>query len=375
MPPCSNRSPVPDLLFDDVQQTRLEEIGPYLADPCRLDARLPLHRVTVFTTFACNLACEYCKTMTADPRQYPAAFDLASFRSMLARLDPTPVRHIHFTGGEAGLVRDLPGMVALARRRGVPGLSITSNGSLPPPFYRTLVESGLNEVRITLSARDAGTGELLAGREQAWDRAVASVRLLTGLRDAGWPLFVIVNTVISERNRMDADNIVDFLLSLGIDDMKLITVVQRKEDLGNFPEAERVVDGVRRALARYPEASLPLLRRKLQTVFSPDAIGLDAVPPDPAWRCYIPLTERTVDSLHYYPCSVYRREGGAPLGSVVEPQRVQMAKSIDFVLNGDCTSDPICRRYCLHCTRTFNVNANILARSPRADGRPPSTSI
>jgi MoaA/NifB/PqqE/SkfB family radical SAM enzyme len=220
-----------------------------------------------------------------------------------------------------------------------------------------------------------GTGELLAGREQAWDRAVASVRLLTGLRDAGWPLFVIVNTVISERNRMDADNIVDFLLSLGIDDMKLITVVQRKEDLGNFPEAERVVDGVRRALARYPEASLPLLRRKLQTVFSPDAIGLDAVPPDPAWRCYIPLTERTVDSLHYYPCSVYRREGGAPLGSVVEPQRVQMAKSIDFVLNGDCTSDPICRRYCLHCTRTFNVNANILARSPRADGRPPSTSI
>jgi hypothetical protein len=65
-----------------------------------------------------------------------------------------------------------------------------------------------------------------------------------------------------------------------------------------------------------------------------------------------------VDRDAYYPCSVYVREGGAPIGPLTDPPALQRARTARFVSEGDCLSDPICRRYCLHCTRAFNSLAN-----------------
>ena len=113
-------------------------------------------------------------------------------------------------------------------------------------------------------------------------------------------------------------------------------------------------------LLAYPAERFPLLRRKLRTVFADDAIGLATARPaaDGSWRCYIPLTERTVDGEYYYPCSVWLREGGAPLGRTDEPQAEQRRKSAAFVSGHDCRREPICQRYCLHCTRQFNDAVN-----------------
>ena len=102
------------------------------------------------------------------------------------------------------------------------------------------------------------------------------------------------------------------------------------------------------------------MRRKIATVLSREAIGLEGLSgaAQADFRCYVPLTERTVDATYYYPCSVYLREGGAPLGMLAEPQDMQRAKSAAFVRQGACGSDPICRRYCLHCTKNYNLAAN-----------------
>jgi len=94
--------------------------------------------VTVFLTYRCNLDCPYRKTITRtaeDLRAFPqkgVTYDYDSFRELLLRLGEAPIRHLHFTGGEAALVRDLPRMVRLAKERGVSWVSMTSNGTLPP---------------------------------------------------------------------------------------------------------------------------------------------------------------------------------------------------------------------------------------------------
>ena len=119
-----------------------------------------------------------------------------------------------------------------------------------------------------------------------------------------------------------------------------------------------IVADLSHQLAQQPPEALPLLRRKLKTVFAKDAIGIDHEPSQPRWRCYIPLTERTVDSVSYYPCSVYLREGGEPLGRLTDSPELQRKRSAEFVRDADCLTDPICRRYCLHCTRAFNDGAN-----------------
>ncbi|MEQ1910373.1 MAG: radical SAM protein [Vicinamibacterales bacterium] len=359
------RSGVPDLIFQDVREQRVRDIEPWLDTPEGIDARASLHRVTVFATYRCGLACPYCRSRVrdaADLERQPhrgLAFDRDSFARFLDSLD-SPVEHLHFTGGEATLVRDLAHMVKAAKDRGVSHISVTSNGVSPAVPYEALIEAGLSEVRISLDAREPVQGAALTGRTGAWTAAVDTIRRLAALRRSGAAFFLIVNTVITMENRRDMADIVRFVMALGVDDLKLIASVDDTPVLGAFEEQVEAVTKVEEHLRTLPREAFPLLRLKLRTVFSQRAVGLADTRPDRPddWRCYIPLTERTVDRVFYYPCSVYLRESGAPLGRIDEPPDEQRAKTVAFVRDGRCLDDPICRRYCLHCTREFNESAN-----------------
>jgi hypothetical protein len=220
------------------------------------------------------------------------------------------------------------------------------------------IAAGLDELRVSLDAADAALGQALTGRPRAWETAVRTIKAVAEARRNGAAVFLIVNTVVTSENRVRLPEILAFVLALDPDDVKLITSVDQKEGLGEFPEAARVRAALTAALAPYPAERFPLLRRKLDTVFAADAIGLSMPEPSNGFRCYVPLTERTVDGRFYYPCSVYLREGGAPLGRIDEPQELQRAKTAAFVKRADCLRDSICTRYCLHCTRNYNIAAN-----------------
>ena len=366
----SVRSLVPDLLFEDVQDERLAELSPFLAYPELVSQSAPLHRITLFATKRCNLACTYCKMIApgqpgAKDMRFSSSetFTLAHFREFLHSHRGTAIRHLHLTGGEPALVPQLDEMVRMARADGAQRISLTSNGSLPWDHYLRLVRAGIDEIRISIDAPDAIAGRFLTRRHWAWQRAVANVRALAARRDRGAPFFLIVNSVVNTQNRHRLDELLRFLLALGPNDVKLIAAVDEKDILPAFVERESMMARVQQLLASVPAFAYPLLRRKLSTVFTPEAIGLEPIEgmADQPWRCYVPLTERTVDTTHYYPCSVYLREGGQALGQVDEPQELQRSKLAHFVREANCLQDPICRRYCLYCTRQLNVRANTLA--------------
>lgn len=365
------RSRAPDLLFEDVLDARVADLGTLVDDPSTVGAEDALHRVTVFLTYRCNLACPYCKTIARTAEELAArpqkakTYAFEDFERLLDTHGATRIEHLHFTGGEAVTVRDLARMARRAKERGVVRTSLTSNGTLPPERYLELVDAGIDEIRLSIDAADEAAGERFTARRGAWRRSVRTARALGRARREGADFFLIFNLVVTPGNRRDLPRIARFLLALGADDLKLITEVDRARDLADFPDRERVERELAEVVAALPAERFPLLRRKLGTVFAPDSIGLDRARPvaDGTWRCYVPLTERTVDAVNYYPCSVYLREGGAPLGSIDEPQDVQRAKTAAFVARGDCTTDPICARYCLHCTREFNQRANDARRN------------
>ena len=355
-----------NLLFEDEQERRLDELGGLLANPEQLGPEEPLHRLTVFLTYRCNLDCPYCKTIARSESELEArpakrvSHTLASFERLLATHAGTPLRHLHFTGGEASLIPELPEMLRRARAAGVERLSLTTNGTLPASRYLALIEAGLDELRISIDAPDALLGRALTQRRRAWSSSVETLAALSAARREGANFFLIVNAVIGLANRERVVELVRFLLGFAPDDLKLITEVDARDALGSFPGVASAKAELEALIADLPPESMPLLRRKLETVFSPEAVGLETeeAPEGRRWRCYIPLTERTVDGVAYYPCSVYLREGGAPLGPLEDPPELQRQRSADFVQDTDCLQDPICRRYCLHCTRSYNARAN-----------------
>ena len=102
-----------------------------------------------------------------------------------------------------------------------------------------------------------------------------------------------------------------------------------------FSKKNDLIAQAQALLADYPLEAFPLLRRKLNTVFEAESIGLAQISTpsqgENPWRCYIPLSERTVDRQYYYPCSVYLREGGQALGEISEAAEIQYQKTARFV--------------------------------------------
>ena len=353
---------VPDLIHDRWKWRRTREIETHLLE--RGD-EMPavLHRLVLFVTFRCNLRCRYCKT--TGPARAGAGpgkrrdYDLGLFRRMLDSLRPLSVRHIHFTGGEATLSKDLPHMVALAEEKGIL-TSLTTNGTAPVETYRDLVEKGLREVRVSLDSPFHREFDEAVGRSGTFRRVTKTLEALVRLRDEEMKdLFIIINACVGRRNRHILPTLVERFADLRPNDIKLITQVQDAESLGDFETRQAMTARVEELLAPLGEEAFPLLRYKLKTLFDKEAIGLRDADRDELRHCFIPLTERTVDSTGYYPCSVYLREGGAPTGDILgESLQVQHRKILDFIRSSACLDDPICKKYCLHCCKAFNRYAN-----------------
>ena len=69
------------------------------------------------------------------------------------------------------------------------------------------------------------------------------------------------------------------------------------------------------------------------------------------------LNEARVEDVHQKPVHTGATRA-VSFSTIDEPISLQSKKIADFVNNGNCLSDPICRRFCLHCTKNFNVAAN-----------------
>ncbi len=356
----------PDLIYQDARFERIREISPCF----RSDAVMPperIHRVTLFATFRCNLSCPYCHTIHNRPRRRspddPVEYTLPLFRRVVDRMDVGAIDHVHFTGGEATLVKDLPDMVADAAERGIV-TSLTTNGTASPRFYRELVERGLREVRISCDTHAPERFDACVGRRGAYERVRASIRELTRLRDEeGSPVHIIINMCVSRDNREELVDLVKASAALNPDDVKLIPLSQESKGLGDFGERRRVVEALEAFLADMPENRFPLLRRKLNTVFARHTWGFDDLASERLMaHCFVPLSERTVDATSYYPCPVYVREGGEPLGRLTERFSEQQEKTLAFVRGESCREDPICRTNCINCLKVFNLTANALER-------------
>ena len=340
-----------------------------------------LERITLFTTFRCNMACPYCQTIRHNPPDPETEFTLDGLCRLLDTYAPTPIRHIHFTGGEATLNPDLAAMVNESARRGITS-SLTTNGLAPFSLYERLMNEGLCEIRISCDGTDSQSKRTVPDyRDQTFQETVIErIRALVRLKERRkQPFSIIVNSCVSYDNRIAMAEQVAALMALNPDDIKLIPISYESPSLGNFQERHAVVRAIETRLTRLPPERFPLLRSKLATVFAPDTWGFrDWTGAHLMRHCYLPLTERTITSKGYYPCPVYVREGGPPLGPLTDGREVQHQTIAAFAQGESCREDPICLDNCVNCLKRFNLLANaVIGRSAlgKSGNREPITHL
>ena len=130
-------------------------------------------------TNRCNLLCETC------PRTFEALeppMDL-SWELFIKIVDQAPniARVVLHGVGEPMLVRDLPRMIRHLKARGTHVLFNTNGTLLAPRKQMEIIETGLDELRVSLDAAEAATFMKVRGKDM-FDRIVRNVSSFTNLQ-------------------------------------------------------------------------------------------------------------------------------------------------------------------------------------------------
>src|SRR6202167_4533205 len=114
-------------------------------------------------TNRCNLLCEICPR-TFEELEPPADMSWSLFTKIVDQV-PDVARVVLHGGGEPMLVKNLPRMIRYLKDRGTYVLFNTNGTLLQPKKFQALIDTGLDELRVSLDAADRASYLRVRGKD------------------------------------------------------------------------------------------------------------------------------------------------------------------------------------------------------------------
>lgn len=300
----------------------LKEIGFYTLSDARArqsSISSPLWRAELILTGRCNFKCPYCRTVGG--QDMPIEQALATVNLWCDQ----GLKNVRFSGGEPTMYKGLVDLVKLAKSRGTERIAISTNGASSMKLYKELLEAGVTDFSISLDACCAEDGDKMAGgRKGAFRRVVNSIRELSKLT------YVTVGIVLTPDNKDAAEEIIKFADNLGVSDIRVIPAAQHGVKLPKLEVSSEI-------LAKYP-----ILKYRIENLANGGSVrGLSSTD---SRRCGLVLDDMAVMGDKHYPCIIYMREDGQPIGTVGPNMRAEREA---WYMMHDSFVDPICSKNCL----------------------------
>ena len=318
---------------------KLEEIGFYSLSNNRMLNSGPdsqMQRCEMIINDYCNFSCPYCKgldqSIFADRKRREMTLEEMK-RNVDYWCDSGPLQNIRFSGGEPTLHKNIVEIVAYAKEKGITRIAISTNGSNSKELYDQLIEAGVNDFSFSLDAKDATTGDYMAGGiPGAWNKVIDNIRYVSK------KCYTTVGMVLTPKNIDDFVDTVEFASSLGVTDIRVISSAQWNRPLTS--------------LADIPEAILrkhPILRYRIGNFIEGKPIR--GINDNDANKCGLLVDDSVIAGQFHYPCVIYMREQGAPIGKVGPTMREDRVK---WYNKRDTHKDPICKKNCLDVCVDYN---------------------
>lgn len=319
--------------------TVLEKIGFYTLSDERArtsSETSPLARCELILTGRCNFKCPYCRGLRTD---LGLSNDL-SFEAAQATLElwiAQGLQNVRFSGGEPTLWPGLVDLVKIAHKGDVQRIAVSTNGSASIETYVDLWRSGVNDFSISLDSDCCSTSEKMTGGVKSFNHVLESIKTLSQLT------YVTVGMVFTEQNIDDCVESIIFVSSLGVSDIRIIPSAQFNRALSCAADA----------LPNPFLDQFPILAYRVRNIcLGKHVRGLRS---EDSGQCRLALDDMIVAGDYHFPCVIYMREGGDPIGKIGPRVRQERA---EWVASHDAHRDPICREMCLDVCIDFNNVAN-----------------
>jgi pyruvate-formate lyase-activating enzyme len=310
-----------DIGFYTLSDARAEQVGP----------TSPLKRCELVLTRDCNFRCPYCR--------HSGPTHSATWREAVSVVDQWAdggLEAVRFSGGEPTLWPDLARLVSRAHDRGIKRIAISTNGSASLSLYSELLAAGVNDLSVSLDGSKQAVVDEMTG-------VSGSFRQISGVIAAlAQHTYLTVGMVVTPRNLSTVRDTILWASFLGAQDIRIITAAQ----WGGATTAPR--------LPRYIVDAHPILKYRMERLRRGRPIrGLG---PNDAARCSLVLDDMAVSGGYHYPCIIYMRERGNPIGRCGGLAQMRGERN-DWYAAHDSRSDPICSLYCLDVCVAHNNKA------------------
>lgn len=314
----------------------LESIGFYtLSDKRAKNASItsPLQRCEMILTDRCSFKCPYCRGLRKDVAGGDLQFTQAMYTLKLWVEDG--LRNVRFSGGEPTLYPRLVELIKYCKDNGVKRIAVSTNGASSMKMYQRLIDAGVNDFSISLDACCASIGDTMAGIKGAWVKVVSNIKELSKLT------YVTVGMVFTEENIDRCVESVLFADWLGVSDVRVIPSAQYNVAL------TRLAILPAKVLDKYP-----ILKYRIRNVHNNRHVR--GIGEHDCSKCPLVLDDMAVAGNKHFPCIIYMREQGDPIGEVGPHMRQER---LDWFKKHNTKTDPICSKNCLDVCIQYNNTA------------------
>lgn len=313
----------------------LGEIGFYTLSEERVrtaSATSPIIRAELLLTNKCNLHCPYCRGIRND---WGGEMSLPLAQDWLTLLGQHELKNVRFSGGEPLLYPLLDILVKGCTRLGVERIAISTNGTGQMEDYKKLICLGVNDFSISLDAACCSVGEVMTGGcKDAWEKTSSTIKELSKLT------YVTVGIVFTEVNVGQVSEIIKYVQSLGPADIRIIPSAQYNQGMD---------------MLQVQFLGYPILQYRMSK--TRNIRGLEK---GDTHKCSIVLDDLAIYGQWHFPCVIYFREGGDPIGKIRENFRLERKKWSE---DNDIWKDNICQKNCLDVCKEYNNQKFLFSHS------------
>ena len=317
----------------------IKEIGFYTLSDERvknvsIDSQMK--RCEMIITEYCNFTCPYCRGLK-DEIYGNRSIKQLSLSEVKSNIDlwclNEPLENIRFSGGEPTLHKDIVEIVSYAKHKGIKRIAISTNGSNKIELYKTLIDVGVNDFSISLDACCADDGDKMAGGVKgSWNVVVKNIEEISKLT------YVTVGVVLTPENIDRTIDTIRFAHSLGVSDIRIISAAQWNMPIPRLNEVEKEILDAH-----------PILKYRVNHFA--EGVNVRGIVDTDSHKCAIVLDDSAIAGDFHYPCIIYMREQGVPVGKVGINMRQER---LDWFNNHYTHTDTICKKNCLDVCRSHN---------------------
>lgn len=295
-----------------------------------------MKRCEMIITEYCNFKCPYCRGLKSEIYGDRSKKELSLYeikRNIDFWCENEPLENIRFSGGEPTLHPDILSIVRYAKDKGINRIAISTNGSNTSYLYEQLIDAGVNDFSISLDACCAEDGDKMAGMMSgAWQRVVDNIRIISK------KTYTTVGVVLTPENIDKTIDTIRFAHKLGVSDIRIISAAQWNQPIPRLNEVEEEIKNVH-----------PILKYRINHFA--DGINVRGMCSTDYNKCALVFDDSVIAGDYHFPCVIYMREKGQPVGKVGSGMRKER---MNWFKKHDCYKDPICRKNCLDVCISYN---------------------